>query len=199
MTLFTKDAIERVAWTVIQVVAGIVAVDLTGINTWWSVAIAGGIVVVKTFAGTQTVSNPLGSLSLSVLERLGWTAAQASLGLIVVNNVGLPIAYVPIASAVLVMLKAFVGKRVGSPDTAATLPAMLDPYAPNPLLPASSTLYDAPVQPIPLPPHPVQSAVPIPVSMVTYDPAKVMPTAYPGKAKDPEPAADETPAEPKSS
>jgi hypothetical protein len=195
MTLFSKDALARVLWTIVQVAAGVAAAKLGHIATWWAVAVAGGVVVIKTFAQTQAMRNPLGSLQLAVLERVGWTAAQAALGLVVVNNLNLSIAYVPVASAILAVVKAYVGKHVGSPDTAATLPASLDPGAPNPLLPAPAGLYDAPAQPVPLPPHPVQSSTPIPSSMTGYDPANDMPLAYPG-TETPATPADPAPATP---
>jgi hypothetical protein len=175
LTPFSKDALARVFWTLVQVVAGIVAVRLAGINTWWAVAIAGGLAVVKMFAANTAMTNPLGFLSLAALERLGWTAAQAALGLVVIDNIHAPIAWTPVLATILAALKTVAAKHIGSPDTAATLPELWDPFAPNPLLPAPDGSGILVPQPVPVPPNPSPASNPIPGSMVGYDPTAVPP------------------------
>lgn len=62
-----------------------------------------------------------------LVERVGWTAAQAFLAVFVVTNVSTAkAAGVAAAAAAVAVLKGFVAQKVGAKGTAATLPASLD-------------------------------------------------------------------------
>ena len=64
-----------------------------------------------------------------ILERVFWTAVQAGLGIVVVEQLDIPVAYAPIAAVVLAAIKAAVATRVGVQGSASTLPADLDSSA----------------------------------------------------------------------
>lgn len=71
-------------------------------------------------------------------ERVLWTALQAALGLLSVELFDLPQwAALPVAAG-LAFVKGWVARRIGALDTAATLPARLDPAAPPPNPPAKT-------------------------------------------------------------
>lgn len=61
-----------------------------------------------------------------LLERVGWTAAQAGLGLVTVEVLDIPAAWAPIVATALAVVKGIVAKKVGNKDTYALLPASLD-------------------------------------------------------------------------
>jgi hypothetical protein len=61
------------------------------------------------------------------LERVAWTAAEAAVGVLTVEQFDLPQAWVPVIAVVLAALKAFVAGKVGNTSTASTLPASYDP------------------------------------------------------------------------
>lgn len=63
------------------------------------------------------------------LERIGWTALQGVVGLVVVELADVDMWWaLPVASA-LAALKALIAKKVGQPGTASTLPVSKDPAA----------------------------------------------------------------------
>ena len=55
-------------------------------------------------------------------ERVGWTAVQAGLGLVTVEALGVPTAWAAVVASVLAVVKGFVARRVGDPNSPATLP-----------------------------------------------------------------------------
>lgn len=59
-------------------------------------------------------------------ERVLWTAVQGGLGLVAVDALDLPVAYVPIAAAILSAIKGFVARKLVSPseDSASTVPGV---------------------------------------------------------------------------
>lgn len=63
---------------------------------------------------------------LDLGERVVWTAAEVVLGLVAVDSLDLPTAYVPIAAAVLAAVKGFVARHLVSPneDSASTVPGV---------------------------------------------------------------------------
>lgn len=63
---------------------------------------------------------------LDLAERVFWTFLQGGLGVITVDALDLPVwAVVPVATG-LALLKGLVAKKIGSGNTAATLPAYDD-------------------------------------------------------------------------
>lgn len=64
-----------------------------------------------------------------VIERVFWTAVQAGLGVVVVEQLDIPIAYAPLVAVVLAAVKSAVATRVGVQGSASTLPADLDSSA----------------------------------------------------------------------
>lgn len=59
---------------------------------------------------------------LKLLERVLWTAVQAGLGVVSVEAFGLPVVYAPIIASALAVVKGYVARRVGDPQSPATLP-----------------------------------------------------------------------------
>lgn len=53
MSAFTRDWFERVAWTVVQVVAGVLVTEVAGIDVWWAGVVAAGLAAVKGFAARK--------------------------------------------------------------------------------------------------------------------------------------------------
>ncbi|MFC4328387.1 hypothetical protein ACFPC0_11165 [Streptomyces andamanensis] len=67
--------------------------------------------------------------AMDVLERVGWTALEASAGVLVVSVTPLDTWWaLPIATG-LAAVKSWAAKHVGVPNTASTLPAGQDPAA----------------------------------------------------------------------
>jgi len=50
-------------------------------------------------------------------SRAGWTAAQAVLGVVTVEALDLPVAYVPLVASLFSALKSYVAGKVGNRDT----------------------------------------------------------------------------------
>lgn len=73
---------------------------------------------------------------LDAIERVLWTAAQVVLGLISIEALEALVgqefgaAWVPVAASLFAAIKVVVARRVGDPDSAATLPSPPD-YAPG--------------------------------------------------------------------
>lgn len=61
------------------------------------------------------------------LERVAWTAAQAAVGVLTVEQFDLPPAWIPVVAVVLAAVKTLVAGKVGNPSTASTLPSRYDP------------------------------------------------------------------------
>lgn len=55
-----------------------------------------------------------------LLERVGWTAAQAGLGLVTVDALHIPVAYAAVVATLLAVAKGFVARHVGNGDSAST-------------------------------------------------------------------------------
>ena len=51
------------------------------------------------------------------LARMGWTALQAALAVVTVDQLGLPKAWVPLVAMLFAAVRAAVAMRMGSPDT----------------------------------------------------------------------------------
>ncbi|MEU3654461.1 hypothetical protein AB0E67_16830 [Streptomyces sp. NPDC032161] len=66
-------------------------------------------------------------LLLDLIERAGWTGAQAALGLVVVELADVPVWWAAPAALVLASAKGWVAGRLGRKGTASTLPATADP------------------------------------------------------------------------
>lgn len=56
-----------------------------------------------------------------LLERVAWTMTQAALGVLAVAVADLPPAYAPVVAAALAAAKGWVARKLGDPDSAATL------------------------------------------------------------------------------
>lgn len=56
------------------------------------------------------------------LERVLWTAAQAVLGVVAVEVADLNLAWAPVVAVAVAALKGVVARKVGDPESAATLP-----------------------------------------------------------------------------
>jgi hypothetical protein len=59
-----------------------------------------------------------------LLERVFWTALQAGLGVITVEQFDIPKAWVPVIAFGLAIIKGFVAKNIGDPDSASTVPSV---------------------------------------------------------------------------
>lgn len=68
----------------------------------------------------------MSKFSTDAIERTAWTAAQAGLAAVTVEQLGLPLWAAAPVGAALAALKALVARKVGDPDSASTLrePAM---------------------------------------------------------------------------
>lgn len=55
-------------------------------------------------------------------ERVVWTAVQAGLAIVTVEQFDLPAPYVPVVAAVLAAIKGYVARHVGDPQDPSTLP-----------------------------------------------------------------------------
>jgi hypothetical protein len=64
-----------------------------------------------------------------LLERVLWTAAQAGIGVVVVESADWDGVWVPVIAVGLAAIKGYIARYVGDPDSAATL---LLPPAPEP-------------------------------------------------------------------
>jgi hypothetical protein len=53
----------------------------------------------------------------AIASRAAWAALWGALSTLTVTQLGLPLAYVPVASYVLSALKSYVASKVGDPDT----------------------------------------------------------------------------------
>jgi hypothetical protein len=62
------------------------------------------------------------SFKVDLLERVLWTAVQAALGVISVEALGVSVVYAPIVASALSVAKGYVARRLGNPQSAATLP-----------------------------------------------------------------------------
>lgn len=63
-------------------------------------------------------------LILDIAERTLWTALQAGVGYLSVIAVGLPPSYGFLVASALAVLKGLIASKVGSSDSASTLPAV---------------------------------------------------------------------------
>ena len=70
-----------------------------------------------------------GKLLFDLAERAGWTGAEASLGLVVVELGDLPVWWAAPVALVAASAKSWVAGRLGRKGTASTLPASKDPAA----------------------------------------------------------------------
>ena len=68
------------------------------------------------------ISPPSRAFRLKLAERVLWTAAQAGLGLLTVEVLDVPVAWAPVVATVLAAVKGYVARRVGDPQSPATLP-----------------------------------------------------------------------------
>lgn len=59
-----------------------------------------------------------------LLERVGWTAAQAGVGVITVEALNVPVEWAAVVAAVLAVVKGFIAKKVGNSDSASTVPSV---------------------------------------------------------------------------
>jgi len=62
-----------------------------------------------------------------LLERAGWTVAQAFLGILSADALGIPAQYGALVAMVLSMAKSAVAGQLGNKASVSTLPASLDP------------------------------------------------------------------------
>lgn len=58
-----------------------------------------------------------------LLERLLWTIAQVTVGVLVVESAGWDAWWAVPVAGVLMVAKGFIAKKIGDPNSAATLPA----------------------------------------------------------------------------
>lgn len=68
-------------------------------------------------------------LVFDIAERAGWTFAQVAVGFVVAHQAGWPEQYASVIALGLSIVKGIIASHVGDPNTAATLPASLDPAA----------------------------------------------------------------------
>jgi hypothetical protein len=61
---------------------------------------------------------------VDMLERVLWTAIQAGLGVISVEQLDIPKIWIPVIAVGLSFIKAFVAKQIGNPDSASTAPSV---------------------------------------------------------------------------
>lgn len=61
---------------------------------------------------------------VDLLERVGWTAAEAGLAVVTTDSLNVPIAWAPLVAAGLALLKGFVAKHIGNGDSASTAPSV---------------------------------------------------------------------------
>ena len=61
---------------------------------------------------------------VDLLERVFWTAVQAGLGVISVEQFDLPDVYIVVIAFGLSVIKGFVAKQIGNPDSASTAPSV---------------------------------------------------------------------------
>jgi hypothetical protein len=61
---------------------------------------------------------------VDLLERVFWTAVQAGLGVISVEQFDLPDIYIVVIAFGLSVVKGFVAKQIGNPDSASTAPSV---------------------------------------------------------------------------
>jgi hypothetical protein len=59
-----------------------------------------------------------------LLERVFWTALQAGIGVISVDEFDLPTAWIPVIAFGIAIIKGFVAKQIGNPDSASTVPSV---------------------------------------------------------------------------
>lgn len=59
-----------------------------------------------------------------LIERVGWTAAQAGVGVLIVANTDTPTAYAAVIAAGLALVKGFIAKKIGNADSASTVPSV---------------------------------------------------------------------------
>lgn len=83
------------------------------------VVAAFGLVLLAALIAYTTEEGPMSKYIRDLIERVIWTAAQAGVGVLVVANTETPTAYAAVIAAGLALVKGFVAKKVGNPDSAA--------------------------------------------------------------------------------
>jgi hypothetical protein len=76
------------------------------------------------------MNNFLTKTRADMLERIFWTAVQAGLGVVTVEALDLPKAWIPIVAIALSAVKTAVATQIGVKGSAAMLPESLDSSAP---------------------------------------------------------------------
>jgi len=59
-----------------------------------------------------------------LVERVGWTAAQAGVGVLIIANTDAPTAYAAVIAAALALVKGFIAKKIGNKESASTVPSV---------------------------------------------------------------------------
>lgn len=121
LSAWTRDALNRIAWTAAQVGGGVlIEYLLAGEVTWRAAFFAAGLAAVK----AAVKAGPASIDTVDAAERVVWTFAQAAGALLVVQlETGEVIAWKAIlAAGALAAGKVLVARRVGDPETAALLP-----------------------------------------------------------------------------
>jgi hypothetical protein len=65
--------------------------------------------------------------AIDLAERVLWTAAEAGVGVVAAELTHLDPAFAVAIATVAAAVKGFIAKHLGNPDSAATLPASVDP------------------------------------------------------------------------
>ena len=118
MSTYARDLLTRLVATAIATGVGVLVVELGDRTVWWALPIAALLTALRSLAAGV---DSFASLTASLTERTGWTLAQVALAAVPTALWGVPAEYVPLIAAGLMLLKGLVARRIGSPDSAATL------------------------------------------------------------------------------
>lgn len=132
MSAYLKDLAVRTIATPAAALLGVLLVELGDLSVWWALPVAAVVTVVRVLVVS---TDSWAALRANLVERTLWTLAQVTLAAVPVALWGVAPGYVPLIAAVLAILKGAVAKKVGDPNTAATLPA---PKPDAPALPSTS-------------------------------------------------------------
>lgn len=118
MSAYQRDLLVRIVATTVAAAAGYGITELAAITAWWALPIAAGVTAIRATA----VSTATGAaLTADVAERTGWTVFQAAVAVLPVEALGWPPEFMIVIMAAFAVVKGWLAKRTGDPNTAGTV------------------------------------------------------------------------------
>lgn len=118
MSTYVRDLLVRVVSTAVAAGVGVLVVEVGEHDVWWALPVAALLTALRAMFATST---SFAAFAANISERTGWTLLQVALAAAPAALWGVPVEWVPLVVAGLALLKGWVARHVGSPETAATL------------------------------------------------------------------------------